>query len=302
MRSPTARPTAWGSLFEIGCSTSPSGQITAAKDSPSSHSSRISSRQLDDIVSQLSDHDRSVLRFVSEVRLASGKQLVRRFWLNGNPDNQGRVGRRALKRLTEWRILDVLPRRVGGVRAGSDGLIYGVGVAGSRLLQREGFYGKRLGTPGARYVDHTLAVTELVVRLSEADASGQLDLITTETEPTCWRGFLGPMGARSVLKPDLFVRIGVGAYEDRWLFEVDRATEASGTLIGKAKRYLSHYRSGSEQAAHGVYPRIMWTVPDARRAGQVTEALSRLPAESWRLFSVCLFDQVIEQLAAEARS
>lgn len=106
-----------------------------------------------------------------------------------------------------------------------------------------------------------------------------------------------------MLKPDLFVRVGAGsASEDRWFIEVDLATEASGTLRTKATRYLAHYRSGNEQTEHGVYPRVLWAVPNEHRAGQVTDALRHLPDEATRLFTVRLLDETTSFLAAEARS
>ena len=172
-----------------------------------------------------------------------------------------------------------------------------------KLLAQRGFQPRRLDAPGSLYVAHTLACTEFVVELHEADQVGELECIEVQSEPACWRGFLGPGAARLVLKPDLFVRVGAGsASEDRWFIEVDLATEASGTLRTKATRYLAHYRSGSEQAEHGVYPRVLWAVPNEYRAGQVTDALRHLPDEATRLFTVCLLDEAVAFLAAEAHS
>jgi Replication-relaxation len=227
--------------------------------------------------------------------------LVRRFWLTSDRDTTAaRTGRRTLKRLADWRILDPLPiRAVGGLHGGSDTLVYGVGVAGVKLLARRGLVQKRLGTPGERHIRHTLACTELVVGTHEADREGRLELIDVQTEPTCWRGFLGIGAVRVVLKPDLFVRVGAGSVsEDRWLIEVDLATEASGTIRAKALRHLAYLRSASEP----VHPRVLWAVPDARRAEQIAEVLTRLPKEAKRLFSICLLDEVVSFLAAEARS
>jgi hypothetical protein len=137
--------------------------------------------------------------------------------------------------------------------------------------------------------------------MEEATRRGDLDVIEIQGEPQCWRGFLSTFGGRVILRPDLFVRIGVGALEDRWFLECDLATEARGTLLAKFKRYLAHYRSGSEQRDHGIYPRILWAVPTDRRAVQVTEILGQLPTEAERLCSVCLLDEVVGFLAAEAR-
>jgi Replication-relaxation len=110
------------------------------------------------------------------------------------------------------------------------------------------------------------------------------------------------MGARIVLRPDLFCRIGSGAYEDRWFIEIDMATEARSTLAGKARRYLSHYRSGFEQRQHGVYPRIVWAAPDARRTDVIEDALRSLPSEAQRLFVVVTQAELVDYLKHEARS
>ena len=90
------------------------------------------------------------------------------------------------------------------------------------------------------------------------------------------------MGARLMFKPDLFVRVAApgSSYEYRWMVEVDMATESGTTIRSKAMRYLAHYRAGTEQHEHGVYPRVLWAVPDARRAEQITGVLAHLPISS----------------------
>ncbi len=301
MSRPTARPTASRSIGQEPCSGGGLPTVSAANDSLFSRRLRISASRLETIALRLTDGDRAVLNFVSECRLASGKQLVRRFWPSDSHDAAAaRAGRRVLKRLSDWRVIDPLPiRTVGGLHGGSDTLVYGVGVAGVKLLARRGLVQKRLGTPGERYVNHTLACTELVVALAEADRAGLLELIETQSEPACWRGFMGAGMSRIVLKADLFVRVGAGrASEDRWLMECDLATESSATIRAKAERHLAYYRSGSEP----VHPRVLWAVPDVRRAEQIAGVLRRLPDPAGRLFAVCLMDEVASFLAAEADS
>ena len=307
MSGPTASPTASSALAQSPRSSATYAQVSAAKDSAPARPSRISAHQLHQLASRLSDQDWRVLSFLSASRLASGKQLVKCLW---NADRQSapgqaRIARRALKRLCDWRVIDALPgRTVGGLHGGSDTLVYGVGTAGVRLLAWRNQHQKRLGTPGARYVAHTLAATQLVVDLHAADHEGELELIETQQEPACWRTFMGAMGARLTCKPDLFVRVAApgSAYEYRWMVEVDMATEASTTIRAKTERYLAHYRSGREQHEHGVYPRVLWAVPDGRRAEQIRDVLRRLPTEAQWLFSVCLLDEAARFLAREARS
>jgi len=280
-------------------------EVSTRKDSAPAPSHYVTADRLYRIARDMGELDWSVLNFVSASRLATGKQLIRCFWTD-DPQRQparARAGSRALKRLAGWRLLDALPGRArGGVRGGSGTLVYSVGVAGTKLLAQRGLDQRRLGAPGGRFIGHTLACTGVVVGLHVAHARGELDLIEVQQEPACHRAFLGAWGARETVKPDLFARVGVGALEDRWFVEVDLATEHAATLLAKAKRYISHYRSGSEQSQHGVYPKVLWVVPDGRRAVQIGDMLRRLPGETRRMFSVCLLDEVASWLAGEARA
>jgi hypothetical protein len=271
------------------------------KQSVPARSNYITPDRLFRTLQRMADTDWLVLGFVSDCRLASGSQLIRRYWSTSERnDARARAGRRALKRLADWRVLDRLPRLVGGERAGSAGMVYTVGVAGAKLLARRGQPANRLEAPGALYVAHTLDCTELVVGLGEANKAGTLECIEVQAEPQCWRTFLVGMGGRLTLKPDLFIRVATpgSTYEDRWYVEVDLATEATGTILAKTKRYLAHFRAGTEP----VHPRVLWTVPHQRRAEQIEGVLDRLPAKARRMFSVCQFEDAIGFLAAETRS
>jgi hypothetical protein len=298
---PVASPITSSTPAQITRSGLASRNISPPKQSVPARSNYITADRLYRTLHQMTNTDWSVLGFLNDCRLASGSQLIRRYWQTADRnDRRARAGRRALKRLSDRRVLDVLPRRIGGERAGSSGMVYTVGVAGAKLLARRGEQTSRLEAPGALYVAHALAATEMVVRLDEAGRCGSLEVIEVQTEPTCWRSFLAGMGARLTLKPDLFIRVTApgSSYEDRWFVEVDLATEATGTIIAKAKRYPAHHRAGTEK----VHPRVLWTVPDARRSAQIENALERLPAQARRMFSVCQFEDAVEFLATEARS
>jgi protein involved in plasmid replication-relaxation len=301
VRRPPALPVASSREPESGCIGAASGRFSPPNDSALHRPNYVTADRLFGIAAEMSELDWRLLSFVSAVRLATGKQLGRRFWNAAREGDsaEARAARRALARLARHRALDPLPRRIGGTRAGSAAIVFGVGVAGVKLLAQRGFQPRRLNAPGALYVAHTLACTELVVELHDADRAGELECIEVQSEPACWRGFLGPGAARLVLKPDLFARIGAGsANEDRWFIEVDLATESSGTIRAKALRHLAYYKSASEP----VHPRVLWAVPDARRAEQIADVLARLPAEAKRLFAICLLNKTVAFLAAEAGS
>jgi hypothetical protein len=306
MSSPVDRPVASSGEGQKAACLAGFSEIRTPKLSSSKDSLfRISSTRLDLIASLLTPTERSVLELVERTRLCSGAHLERLFWQEGSPPSRGRQARRVLSQLAAWRILDRLPRQVGGRRAGSRGFVY-LGPSGVRLIARErGIRPRRLDAPGDRYVAHILAATEQVVRLREADHRGTLELIEVQSEPACWRSFSGPFGTRRVLKPDLFVRVAAGTdgrYEDRWAVEIDMATEARGTLHAKCWRYVEHYRSGSEQRSRGTYPRVVWATTTERRAEQLTEMIERLPDEARRLFTVCRQDELVALLASKAHS
>src|SRR6185312_13819090 len=183
----------------------------------------------------LTDRDRLVLKTVSELRFASGSQLTRIHWGGDEPTAQARAARRALLRLVKLDVLARLPRRVGGVRAGSAGFTFQLGAVGQRLAVRYGFQPerrrRRSDVPGLAFLDHALAIAELFALLIESDRSRRFALLGLSAEPACWRSY-GGIGAQRgmTLKPDSYVRVGVGEWELSHFVEVDRGTEGSSTI------------------------------------------------------------------------
>lgn len=280
-----------------------SAKGSTAKGSGFQTSQYLTRERLHQIAGAMSQGDKEILRFVHDGRFVGGQQLVRVYWLTRDQESAAaRAARRTLKRLVDLRVLATLPRRIGGMRTGSEGMIYHVGLAGRKLLAGRGIHGPDADAPGTLHLAHTLAKTELVVRLQEAARAGDLELIEVQQEPVCWRRFVGAGGARLVLKPDLFARLGARALEDRWMVEIDLGSESGRTLLRKAARYLEHYRSGREQHEHGVYPRVLWLVSERERCEQVEVVLGRLPTDGQRLFDVREFTNATEFLATEARS
>jgi Replication-relaxation len=251
-------------------------------------STRFSARQVAGIGDRLSARDREILATVARFRTMSGEQLQHLFWTDGTPATRARLARHSLTRLSQLGVLAPLTRRVGGVRAGSRGRCFAVGLAGQRLLTSEGSTRRTRHpyTPGERYLAHTLAVAHIYVELVEAARWNVADLLAFDPEPACWRSYPGPFGAQQVLKPDAYVKLGVGEYEFSWLVELDLATEALTTIERKAHKHLEYHRSGEARRTHGVSPRVVWIVPDQQRATAVQLALDHLPAEARRLFVV----------------
>lgn len=251
---------------------------------------RLSHKGLLLLSEELSDRDREIVELVGRFGAVSGKQVERLFFAGAaTPATEARLARRCLARLVERRVLVRLARRIGGVRAGSAGSVYRLGTAGDRLLRfwrGEGGRARAACEPGTLFTRHTLAVTEVYIRLREAERDGALELIDFVPEPASWRRFAGPGGGTQTLKPDAYAVLGLGRYEYRWLIELDLGSEGRGALNRQAQAHVAYFRSGIEQNAHGVFPRIVWITTTERRAALIADVCGRLPAEAWPLFAV----------------
>jgi hypothetical protein len=249
---------------------------------------RLSQRHLALVAERLSARDREVMAAVARFRVMSGGQLGRLFWPEGTPQTRSRLARHGLSRLVDLGVLAPLERRVGGVRSGSAGRVFALGLAGQRIYRPETDRRRtrRPHTPGERYLAHTLAVGELYVQLIEAQRWGSLELATFDAEPDCWRTYPGAWGTRLTLKPDAFVKVGAGDYAYHWLIEIDLASESLTTIERKTGRHLDYHRSGSALRSTGVAPRVAWIVPGETRAQAIESVLARLRPDDRKLFEV----------------
>jgi Replication-relaxation len=239
---------------------------------------------------RLSERDLAVLDSLHRLRLATSRQLQRLHVFEGSALTQARRTRAMLQRLCELRVVVRLGRTIGGVQPGSTAHVYGLSGLGLAVLEVSGPYGKRRRTVWETkpyFLHHVLAVAELCVRLTELARTGTAELLTFDGEPACWRR-TGDDGVPRTLKPDSFVRLGVGEYERSAFVEVDLATESLPTVERKCLSYISYWRSGTEQQAHGVFPVVLWLTSTEARLQKLQEVITRLAADARHLFAVML--------------
>lgn len=251
-----------------------------------------------ELEAQLTERDLIVLKSVSDLRFVSGWQLTRLCFADGSsPTTNARTARRCLLRLVRLGALQRLPRQVGGIRAGSAGFVYHLDIGGQRLAVTCGWQPERRRrrslAVGTLFVGHALQVAELHSLLVDSDRSPSFELLELAAEPSSWRSYDGLGAQRTRLKPDSYVRLGIGAYEYSYFIEVDRATEGSRAVEQQLGRYAAYHRSGQEQAERGVFPRVLWLAPDDRRVGVIAACVQRQPATARQLFQVARFDQAL---------
>ena len=185
--------------------------------------------------------------------------------------------------------------------AGSKSSVWMLTNMGRRLRNLEAGRGAvgRVREPGERFVQHYLTIAEVRLQLEQAARDGLLELPTVAIEPAAWRSYLGLSGERLTLKPDLFavtVAIDDGTsaeYEDHWFIEVDRGTESIPTLLKQCHQYDAYRRTGTEEQGHGVFPLVLWVVPDERRANRLVEAIAETSGLDSGLYRVCTPDGLL---------
>jgi hypothetical protein len=241
--------------------------------------------------SRLSDRDWLILRSVDEYRYLLTRQIARlHFGLAAHVKTIPRTANLALGRLRQLGLVRELDRRIGGVRAGSSGKVWQLTETANRLLAWRDSETRasrlRAIEPGMAFLEHTLAVAEVVLDVNDAAAAHDVAVSRVELEPTAWRPYLDRSGATVRLKPDLALVTTSGGYEDAWFLEVDRATEPPGRIVRKCLQYQDYRHTGHEQAQTGIFPAVVWVVPSLRRRDQLRARLREEPRIDGRLFTV----------------
>jgi hypothetical protein len=197
-------------------------------------------------------------------------------------------------RLRKLAVLRALERRIGGARSGSAGFVWYLGPAGERLLRDldpNALRGRRnYREPSGQFVDHTLAVAELAVQTIEAARLGAIDVLQIETEPASWQQSLSPQGTVQWLKPDLRIVTATAEHEIHRFVEADLATEHLPVIVRQCQAYEMYRATGRYQAAHGLFPAVLWVVPTRARAAALRGAVAATAAQgdpNSGLFEVC---------------
>ena len=257
---------------------------------------RVSATYAAQLAERLSMRDVQILNDLARVRCLTGIQLERLHFHNLAAPNRNRARNRVLRRLTRLEVVTTLARRIGGVRAGSDGLVYALDIAGQRVVRIRGgedeASARRPWTPGLLFLAHTLAVAELYVQLREAERAGRLELVDFRAEPASWLR----TASLGTLKPDAYLLLAGERVEDAWWIEVDQDTESRNTIRRKLSLYLLAAQAGVS-GPDGLLPRVLVTVPSPRRLALIRELVADLGLPADTLIAVCLFAEAVPFMA-----
>lgn len=249
---------------------------------------------------RLSERDRLVIDTVARLRLATGQQLEQACFTALAGRSRTVVRGRVLARLVNWRVLQVIDRRMGGAARGSASAVYALDSVGAALTTIDR---KRLASaPADRFRAHTLAISQLYADLVSCHGATSTErqrgpaVGAFDAEPAAW----APDGLGGYLKPDAYLRLDADREQLHWWIEVDRATESLPTISRKLQTYLSFIARGQLGPA-GVVPRVLITVPDGHRLDAIDRAVARLPPPADELFAVKRHDNAARALLTELR-
>lgn len=129
------------------------------------------------------------------------------------------------------------------------------------------------------------------MRTIEAERDGDLEVLGLETEPASWQQSLSAFGTVQTLKPDLRLVSASGDYEQHWFIEADMASEHLPVILRQCAAYEAFRATDRYQAAHGVFPAVLWVTPTEGRAAALRAAVAGSPALEAGLFKACTVEQ-----------
>ncbi len=254
------------------------------------------------VLEGLTDREWGVIHDLHKVHIATGSQLERlHFYSLPSKRSRNVVRGLALKQLVDDRVLTTFDRRVRVPGRDLRELCYALYTNGYRVLQiranRETpeVRVRRPWTPGDRFVQHTLAITELYVELMKLARLGEFTLAAFQAKGEArW-----PDGLGGWLGPDAFIRLQhreVADYWQYWWYEADMGSESLPTLKAKLSDYLDFVRRG-QLGPDSIVPRVIVGVLAAKRQTAIEEWLAELSAPAAELFRVAAMSEVAHVMA-----
>jgi hypothetical protein len=228
----------------------------------------ITSKDLDKIARSLSPRDHAILTDLDRTQVLTGVQLQRLHFTHIDTRSRARDRRRVLQRLTALGLVSTLDRRVGGSPAGSTSHVYTLTPVGRSLLVGHHQHQHRRN-PGAPFITHALAISEIYVTLTEASRDHDFHVARFTAEPTCHNHH------DRHLKPDAYLVLQTATHRDCWWLEIDQATESLPRIKHKCRTYLEFLTYGG-LGPDGVPPRILYTAPNIQRCEAIKNVITQL--------------------------
>lgn len=175
---------------------------------------------------------------------------------------------RVLQRLCAAKLIEALPRVIGGPAGGSSTTVYAITTSGVRLAATydPSLAGGRAAR-GPFLMRHSLAVADTLLAFHEGAVQHEHELTSWETT---WQLALKLGQGRIV--PDAHFVYRTPTVELEALVEVDLGTEGNRFFTSKIARYLALWRSGSWRGIFTDWPVTLVITPTEQRARLLKQA------------------------------
>jgi hypothetical protein len=170
------------------------------------------------------------------------------------------------------------------------------------LSRRMGIYPLETGTAQFIYAAptstreqanlHTLAISELYVRLCERSRRGGFEISAFDREPHCHIKI-----GNAELYPDAYCELRTPIRRARYFVEVDRDKEKRGQVVKQLRAYVSAFNEWDADRDGEYFPRVVFVVPEAWRKREVESWIK--PLRHSHIFVVMAFDEAIDLLTRE---
>ncbi|WP_079149162.1 replication-relaxation family protein [Streptomyces agglomeratus] len=251
---------------------------------------RLTASRLSQLADSLTEWERQVLRLLATCHLATADQVARGVFGGHRSATAQRLAHRHLLRLTQLGLTRFFTDQSRVRWPGRPGHVHALTTAGVKLTEGAATPGARQRSnwrPADAFLTHRLAITELYVRLVEEARTGRATVREFRAETDAWRTYRNPLSGRPCyVRPDALLRVVTAGLELSWFIELDRATESPRRIDAKCRAYRSYELSGMEQGRYGIFPGVIFIVPDQPRAGVIQRVISQQPAEARGLYVV----------------
>lgn len=251
----------------------------------------------------LTKREREILTALRNAKVMFTSQIKTLFFNNSKTDNSAiRATNREMQSLHARGLVDTLDKRISGRRIGTASYIWHLTEQGYRLLD----IGSSSPAKRTRFVEpsyltlkHKLAVAECYVQIVGISRRHKgMEINQVEFEPDSWRDY-HETNRFVKLKPDMTLVTRRSDYEYRYFIEMDLATESSAEIIRKCDRYHAYLATGKEQDIFGVFPLVIWVVPDDKRKTQLEEVVRKEYQSRYHIFLIITPDELEKTITTD---
>ena len=240
-------------------------------------------------LTDLTPREQATIKALDTLHVATAQQLARVVFGDASTPTSLRLTHRHLARLGQAGLIRSHPNPLPAHRAGRRDQVHVLSAHGLRTVGRStglGFGQRRSWHPSAAKLEHWLAIGDLYAQLSDAVRSRDLAIHAFAVESNARRLYQDEAGRPRSLQPDAYASVRVGDTIVSWFIEIDRGTENPQRIAQKCRAYREYELSDLEYQRHGVFPGVLFIVPDQQRLQAISRMLRQQPADARGLFWV----------------